>query len=231
MRNGDPNFEEHTDRQTFGVDLAQVITKNMVANLSYASVVEDGFLHNPYRSARYLDPTAPKGYAYEAEASPGTRTSSATALRTMYYLPYRAAVRTEYRYYTDTWGVDAWNAGLGYVQPLPKGFTVEVNYRYYTQSAADFYSDLYDGPNSQNFLSRDKELSSFASHSIGIGVNYEFGGETLPFFSRGEVSLFADFLHFEYDDFRDVLKGGTPGDEPLYSFDSTVLRAYVSFWY
>ena len=65
----------------------------MIANLSYASVVEEGFLHNPYRSARYLDPSAPKGYAYEAEVSPGTRTSSATALRTLYYLPYRAAVR------------------------------------------------------------------------------------------------------------------------------------------
>jgi len=36
---------------------------------------------------------------------------------------------------------------------------------------------------------------------------------------------------FTYDDFRDVMKGGTVGDEPMYKMDSTVLRAFVSFWY
>jgi len=231
MRNGDDDFQEHTDRQTYGVDLSQVVTPNMVVNLSYASITEDGYLHNPYRSARYLDASAPKGYAYEAEVSPGTRTSSATALRGMYYLPYRASVQAEYRYYTDTWNVDAWYVGLGYVQPLQNGFTVEFRYRYYSQNAADFYSDLYSGPDSQNFLSRDKELSTFTSHSIGVGVNYDFSPKMLPLFKRGQVSLFADFLYFNYDDFRDVLKGGAPGEEPLYSFESTVLRAYVSFWY
>ena len=231
LRNGDPSFQEHTDRQTYGVDLSQVVTPNMVLNLSYESVTEDGYLHNPYRSARYLDPTAPKGYAYEAEVTPGTRTSSATALRGMYYLPYRASLQAEYRYYTDTWNVDAWNIGFGYVQPLPKGFTVEARYRYYSQNASNFYSDLYSGPDSQNFVSRDKELSTFTSHSIGFGVNYDLSPRVAPFFKRGQVSLFADFLYFSYDDFRDVLKGGTPGDEPLYSFESTVLRFYVSFWY
>ena len=54
----------------------------------------------------------------------------------MYYLPYRASARLEYRYYTDTWGVNAWNVEVGYVQPLPYGLTLDLNYRYYTQGAS-----------------------------------------------------------------------------------------------
>ena len=231
LRNGDPAFEEHTDRQTYRVDLSQIITPSMVLNFGYEGVTDEGFLHNPYRSARYLDPSSSKGYSYEAEVSPGTKTSSAWAIRSMYYLPFRASARAEYRYYSDTWGVDAWNVELGYVQPLPKGLTLDVSYRYYTQTAADFYSDLFPRQNSQNFLSRDKELSTFTSNTLGVGLSYEFGTALVPFFKRGQFSVFANYLLIDYDDFRNVLESGAPGDEPLYQLDSTILRAYVSVWY
>ena len=47
-----------------------------------------------------------------------------------------------------------------------------------------------------------------------------------------EASLFADFMFFQYDDFRDLRDTNAPvGDEPLYDFNSTVLRAFVSFWF
>ena len=61
--------------------------------------------------------------SYEAEVDPDTRTSSAWAVRTIYYLPYRASARLEYRWYEDTWGVHAWNIEAGYVQPLPYNLT------------------------------------------------------------------------------------------------------------
>ena len=43
--------------------------------------------------------------------------------------------------------------------------------------------------------------------------------------------MFADFLTIDYDDYRDVLAGGAAGEEPLYTLDSTILRAYLSVWY
>jgi opacity protein-like surface antigen len=232
MRNGDPEFKEHADRQDWRIDLSQVLTPSMVLSFGYEGITDEGFLHNPYRSARYLDPSSSKGFSYEAEVTPKTKTSSTWAIRTMYYLPYRAAARAEYRYYTDTWGVDGWNIQIGYAQPLANGLTLDLSYRYYTQTGADFYSDLFPRQNSQNFLSRDKELSTFSSNQVGIGLTYAFGANLMPpFFKRGEFSLFADYMDFAYDDFRNVLKGGTPGDEPLYSMDATILRAFISFWY
>ena len=232
QRNGDENFAEQIDRQTYRADLSQIITRSLIVALNYEAVTDEGFLNNPYRQVRYLDPTASLGYSYEPEVYPRTKTSNATAIRGMYYLPYRASLKAEYRYYTDTWGVSAWNAEVGYVHPLPEGMTLDLKYRFYDQSAADFYSDLFAYQSAQNFLARDKELASYTTHTLGAGISYQFQTGWLPLFERGEASLFVDWIRFDYDDFRDVrVTELAPGEEPLYGFDSYVIRAFVSFWY
>lgn len=231
-RNGDDTFAEDTDRQSYRVDFTQVLTKNLIMNLNYEAITDEGFLNNPYRQVRYLDPNAARGYSYQAELYPRTKTSSATAVRAMYYLPYRASLKGEYRFYTDTWGVSAFNTELGYTHPFDSGLTLELKYRFYSQTAADFYNDLFERVSAQNFLARDKELATFTTHTAGVGVSYEFKTPWLPFFSKGEASLFADYILFQYDDFRDVTDlSAAPGAEDLYDFNSTVLRFYVSFWY
>ena len=230
-RNFDDEFKDQVDRQSFGVSLSQIFTKNMVVNLTYSAITDEGFLNNPYRSVRYADGSSPIGYSYEPEIYPRTRTSSAAAIRSLYYLPYEASVKAEYRYYSDTWGIKASNGELGYTQTLPKGITMDVSYRYYTQDAADFYGDLFPRQQAQNFLARDKELSTFSSHTFGMGLTYEFGMKMLPFFKKGEINLKADYMLFQYDDFRDVTSGAPVGEEPLYDFHSTVLRLFFSVYY
>ena len=232
-RNGDDNFEEEADRQIYRVDLSQVLTKNLILNFNYEGVTDEGFLNNPYRQVRYLDPTAARGYSYESELYPRTRTSSAQAVRAMYYLPYRAALKLEYRNYNDSWGIDAFNTELAYVHPIDDtGLTVELKYRFYDQTAADFYSDLFPRSNAQNFIARDKEMAAFQTQTLGAGVSYEFAMDWFPGFKRGQISLMMDYIDFQYDDFRDVTATGfAPGEEPLYSFDSVVTRFFVSFYY
>ena len=232
-RIGDDNFAEDTDRQTFRVDWSQVVTKNLVMSFNYESVTDEGYLNNPYRVVRYLDPNEALGYGYEEEVYPRTRTSSAQAVRAMYFLPYRAALKFEFRNYSDTWGIDAHNAELGYVHPIDEtGITVEFKYRFYEQTAADFYSDLFPRSNAQNFMARDKEMSTFTTHTVGAGITYEFDAGWLPGFERGSLNMFVDYIDFQYDDFRNVLAtGAAPGEEPLYGFDSIVTRIFVSFYY
>jgi hypothetical protein len=232
-RNGDETFEEETDRQTYRVDLSQVITKNLIMSLNYEGVTDEGFLNNPYREVRYLDPGASQGYSWEREIYPRTRTSSAQAIRAMYFLPYRAALKAEYRNYSDTWGIEAYNAEVAYTHPIEDvGLTVELKYRFYNQTAADFYNDLFPRSRSQNFMARDKELSSFTTHTLGGGVSYEFDTPWFPGFKRGQLSLFMDYIAFDYDDFRDPnVDGIAPGAEPLYEFDSIVTRFFFSLYY
>ena len=114
------------------------------------------------------------------------------------------------------------------MHPLAEtGVTFELKYRFYEQTAADFYSDLFPRSNAQNFMARDKEMAAFQTQTIGAGVSYEFNMDWFPGFKRGQVSLMMDYIDFQYDDFRDVTATGfAPGDEPLYSFDSIVTRFF-----
>lgn len=230
MKNGQDDFQEEVDRQNYRLDLNQIITKNFYMSLVIEGITDDGFLNNPYRSVRFLDATVQTGYSYQSEVYPNTKTSTAVALSGHYYLPYRAAINVEYRYYSDTWGVAGQSFEVGYVHPYGDHFTFEVSLRSYKQNEADFYADLFPFQNAQNFLARDKELSSFSSNSIGLGVSYEmkldFAG-----IDKASVNLYYNYLKFEYDNFRDVRVEVAPGTEPLYSLDANVIRAFLSFWF
>ena len=230
-KRGDAEFEEPVDRRSYRVGLSQIVTPKLMLGLAYETITDEGFLNNPYRSVRYLDAENPAGFAFQPEVYPSTRTSNAVAFNARYFLPYRAVAFAEYRWFTDTWGIDANNVRLGYTHPIGERWVLEGGYRWYDQSAADFYSDLFPRRDFQNFLARDKELSTFTSHMLSLGATYELPSFGWTFLQRSTVNLFYDRIRFEYDDFRDVRAGGTPGTEPLYGFDANVFRLFVSGWF
>ena len=230
-RNGDPQFDEPVDRRSYRFGLSQIVTPALVMGLAYETITDEGFLNNPYRSVRYLEPDAAAGFAFQLEVYPRTRTSNAAALNARYFLPYRAAVHGEYRYFTDTWGIDASTASVGYTHPLGERWTLEGGYRWYDQSAANFYADLFPRRDAQNFLARDKELSTFTSQMLSVGATYKLPAFAGRFLQRSTVSLFYDRMRFNYDDFRDITAGGAPGSEPLYGFDADVFRVLFSGWF
>ena len=227
---GDPNFQEDVDRQQYRLGISQILTKNMILGLNFETITDEGYLNNPYRSVRYLEPGG--GFNYEGEVYPRTRTSNAGSGRLQVYLPYRAAIHGTYRFYTDTWGIDGHTAEIGYTHPTKSGFIFDLHYRFYTQTQAEFYNDLYPTVQFQNFLARDKELSEFSSSSIRLGVSYEFARNGWSFVDKGTVNLFLDRMTFDYENFRDVRDTSfAAGDEPLYSFDANVIQFFVSFWF
>ncbi len=231
-RRGDLVFADEIDRRIYGVDISQIATRRLILGFSFETITEAGFLNNPYRQVRYVDPDAAPGYAYEFERYPRTRTGNAFALRARWFLPHRAALQGDYRFYNDTWGIDASTAGIAYTHPLRDDLTFDVHYRFHTQNAADFYSDLFPRENFQNFLARDKELASMQSQTIGFGVAWEFKPSRPAFLGKASLNLKYDRILFDYDDFRDLrTTGAVPGTEPLYSFDADVIRLFVSGWF
>ena len=230
-KNGQPDFEEPADRNNYKLDLSQILTKNALVGISLETVTDEGYLHNPYRSVRYLDPTNPIGYSYEPEVYPRTHTSTAVTIQARYYLPYRAALHGEYRMYSDSWGVTANNAQLDYTHPLGQNWIFELKYRLYNQTAADFYSDLFPRIDAQNFLARDKELSALTNQTAGAGVSYEFAKKKWEYIDKGSLNLYYDHIQFNYDNFRNVVASTSPGDEPLYKFSADVIRLFLSIWY
>jgi Protein of unknown function (DUF3570) len=231
-RRGSTTFSDTVDRNAYRLGVTQIITRDLILGFSYEAIADEGFLNNPYRQVRFVDDNDPRGYDTQAEIYPRTRASNSAAIRARYYLPYRAAVSGEYRFFTDDWGIDAHTVELGYVHPWGDRWTFEFKYRYYSQGKADFYSDLFPFADAQNFLARDKELSSFANHGPHLGATYtafEIKGDRPV---KGTVSAFYDRLMFSYDDFRDLRPDGlVPGTEPFYDFDADVIQLFLSVYF
>jgi len=230
-RSDDPGFQRDNTRQHYGVSLTQILTRNLIATLNFETITDEGFLNNPYRSVRYVDPGSARGFSYEPELYPATRTSNALGLRARYFLPYRAALEGEYRYFTDTWDIEAHTASLTYVHPWGP-FTFEGKVRYHDQTGAAFFRDIFPRAQATNFRGRDKELSPLTSYTFRGKVSYEFlnPDKTWGIFKRGTLNFSMDHLVVDYHEFRDITSGPL-GDEALYQLKANIYQIFLSLWY
>jgi hypothetical protein len=137
----------------------------------------DGYLADPYKRVRfdgYPDPTATF-----AEKRPGYkfRQIGYFAL-TQFIEPLNSSVELSYRLYHDSFNITAHTAGLGYYQRIGKHFIVAPMFRYYVQSAADFYGARFAGDPSDpdspvpvpNYYSADYRLSEMESFTYGVQI-------------------------------------------------------------
>lgn len=229
------SFLRRAKRQNFRLGLSQVMSKDLLMEVGLETVTDEGYLNNPYRSYSYVDPSDPlciTSRCYSTEVYPRTRTSHALALRGLYYLPYRAALKGEYRVFSDTWGIRASQYEIAYVHPTTNGWMFDFKYRYYSQTRADFYRDLFSRKGEFEYMARDKELGTYSTQTFGVAASYEFLTRGWNFLDKGSVNLTLDHVRFKYQDFRDArVENGNPGSEPLYGFSANVMRAFVSVWY
>lgn len=231
-KSDDPTFERQLDKQIYGVGLTQILTKNLISTVNFETMTDEGYLNNPYRSVRYFDSGSALGYSYESELYPNTRTSNALGIRARYFLPYRAAVEGEYRYFIDTWDVEGHTAAITYIHPW-RDFTFTGKFRYHDQTGAHFYSDLFSRSEATNFRGRDKELSPLTSYTFKLKAAYTFLNENQSwgFLKKGSITASIDMLHVDFHDFSDLTALAPIGDEPLYKLDADVIQIFFSFWY
>jgi hypothetical protein len=213
--NVDSTFSDEINRYQYRVGLTQVLTKDLLLSMDYEAITDEGYLNSPYRSARVLGVTVPEVY-------PRTRSSHAAAFRILRYLEPRSSLRFDYRRFWDNWEIKANTLEVSYARQLGSPWTAEVRYRYYTQDKASFYSDEFTQV--QNYMARDKELSTFNSHAFGGKASYNLVRHP-AIFDKASVSVSYDLVRFKYDDFTDVRNGD------LYSFDANVVQLLFSAWY
>lgn len=84
-----------------------------------------------------------------------------------------ATTRLSYRFYNDTYGIQAHTFGFELVKPLVNGWTVTPSLRYYSQSKASFYYDppFPNGQQLTKYYSADQRLASIGAVTLGIKVS------------------------------------------------------------
>ena len=221
------------DHRGYSLSLSQILTRNAILGFNYELLTDQGYLANPYRKIRYLSPGQGTGFTLADQVYPNTRTSHAASAQLKYYLPYRAALTGQYRFFHDTWGIVAHTAELDYTHPVWKRWIFDGSLRYYTQKHADFYSDLFPRANYQNFMGRDRELAAFHSYTLGAGASWQFAMPGVPSLGKNSLNVRVDHLVVDYSDFRNALLAGTygAGNEPLYKLNANIFQVFVSIWF
>jgi Protein of unknown function (DUF3570) len=214
------DFGDHVNRYQYKLGASQVVTKSLLVNLNYEAIVEEGYLHSPYRAARLSGLSVPEVY-------PRTRDSHAVALGIVKGLgsndgQLNASLRLRYRYFWDNWNIRAHTVELGYGSRLGDRWLIEPHYRHYRQSSASFYADNFT--TQMVFMARDRELSTFSSNALGAKASYQLFNHR---FNLNLVTLNFDyeFIRYNYDNFTDVRTGG------LYAYRANVFQLFLSGWF
>ncbi len=233
---GNPISFKRADHRGYAVGISQIVTRNLIMSFNYEVLTDEGYLQSPYREVLFLDPTQGSGYGKADQVYPNTRTSNAGSIEAKYFLPYRAALTGQYRYFRDTWGIVGHTAQIGYTHPAWKHWIFDGSVRFYTQTPATFYSDMFLRANFQNFEARDRELAAFNSYSAGFGASYEFAIPRVPWINRSTANIRIDHLLIDYKDFRNALlinpsAGVGPGEEPLYRLNANIFQVFVSIFF
>jgi hypothetical protein len=228
----DPTFHERADHRGYSLGISQILTRNLIALFNYELLTDQGYLANPYRKIRYLSPGQGEGFTLADQVYPNTRTSNSASIQLKYYLPWRAALTGQYRFFRDTWGVVANNIEADYTWPW-RHWVFDGMARWYTQTHADFYSDLFPYANYQNFMARDRELASFTDWTLGAGASYQFNVPGAPWISKSTANVRYDHLLIDYKDFRNALLASQygAGNEPLYKLNANIFQIFVSIWF
>lgn len=222
------------DRHSYRLGWSQVLTPTLIANVGVEVISDEGYLKNQYRQVRYLD--ANNLYAFEPENYPNTRTSYAAAIGAMQYLNANHVLGYRYRYFTDSWDIQAHTVELEYRYQHNQWLWVS-QFRAYQQGAAEFYADIFPYANYQEFKARDKELSEFQSYGISVGATYVLPKLPWQFVEKSTLNVFVDHLSVDYDNFYDATNTDANGQriaadqQPLFHLSANAIRVFFSVWY
>jgi hypothetical protein len=168
-----PGGGQHEDegtspRNSYSASLswAQVINKRLQLALIADLVYQNGLLATKYQRVYFTDNSE------RTETLPDTRFKLPLGIRANYFISDRIIVRAFYRYYTDDWGVKAHTLNLEAPIKINPFFSVSPFYRYYVQTAADYFAPYGAHGLSEQFFTSDYDLSEFNSHFLGAGFRY-----------------------------------------------------------
>lgn len=112
--------------QEFMIGVTQVLTPGDIVQFNLTRSDGQGYYSDPYKTL---------------DQRPDQRSAWIGLARWNHYVePADAALRTSYRYYSDSFGVQSHTMGVEWAQPLGR-WTLTPGMRYYSQGAANFYLD------------------------------------------------------------------------------------------
>ena len=158
--------------------LTQVLSANDLLQFNVTRSQGGGYFNDPYKTF---------------DQRPDQRDAWVALARWNHYLEtFDVALRSSYRYYSDTFGVQSHTLGMEWVQSAGP-WTITPGLRYYSQSAANFYLDPIVNAQGQydqvavllravkqlgSNQSTDQRLAAFGALTVSLKLSYAWTQDT-----------------------------------------------------
>lgn len=203
--NYNPNFSEFDSEgrnsYSLGFGFSQILSKNLQGSLALDLVQQDGLLSTPFQRVYFGDVADSFienfQLADDVERLPDSRFKIAIGGRLNYYINETFVVRTFYRYYTDDWGIKSHTAEIEVPIKLSSKFTIYPSYRFYNQTAADYFAPFEENLSTDEFYTSDFDLSEYNANQYSLGASYTDIFTKLRIWKLGLKSI--DLKYTQYD--------------------------------
>lgn len=200
-----PSFTEftNTNRNSYSIGLgfSQILTKKLQISIVADLVQQEGLLSTPFQRVYFkdVDDSFIQKFhlADDVERLPDTRLKMAFGGSLNYYVNERIVIRTYYRYFTDDWNINSHTASIEIPVKITDKFTLYPNYRYYMQTAAQYFAPYNEHLSTEEFYTSDYDLSEFNAHQYGLGVSYTDIFTKMHVWKFGIKSLDLEFSQYQ----------------------------------
>ncbi len=172
--NDDQRAKRNKRSDDFLLGVSQLLGPKTVLGLNLTYGEAHGYLNDPYRliiaaNDLQIDAENPSGYV---EQRPSDREKFVARISlTHFFTPAQGSLEATYRYYHDSFGIDAHLIELSWYQKIGKRVVLTPGFRYYYQTAANFYYELLpDSSNKPANYSSDYRLSQLQSFTFGLNA-------------------------------------------------------------
>ena len=191
--------KKNRNSYSLGFGFSQILSKNLQGMLSLDLVQQQGLLSTPFQRVYFSD--FPDRFrenfqlADDIERLPDTRFKTAVGGRLNYFINEMFVLRTYYRYYFDDWGIASHTASIEVPIKITDKFTLYPSYRFYNQTAADYFYPYETALSTYEFYTSDYDLSEFSANQFGFGVGYTdiFAKLKLARFGLKSIDLKYDY--------------------------------------
>ena len=200
-----PRFNEFADEgrnsYSLGFGFSQILHKNVQGSLALDFVQQEGLLSTPFQRVYFADIADSFIENFQLadaiERLPDSRFKVAAGGRLNWYFNEILTVRTFYRYYFDDWGITSHTASIEVPIKITDKFTLYPSYRFYNQTAADYFNPYEEALSTDEFYTSDYDLSAFSANQFGFGVSYTDIFAKAHIWKLGLKSI--DLKFYQYD--------------------------------
>lgn len=166
LRNGRSTGQKPRNTFSGSFTLSQIINRRLQVALVADVALQKGYLSLPFNRVYFSDAS------HDIETLPDSRFKIPVGLRVNYFMGDRFIIRSFYRYYQDDWGLKAHTLSVETPVKITPFISVSPFYRYYKQTAIDYFAAYEKHASADKYYTSDYDLSAFDSHFGGVGFRF-----------------------------------------------------------